>query len=160
MRDWKEAALIAKRLLRIIPKEQKDAVFGQKEADIDPEFIGFVDIYKKLSEIIPDHFTVIDFGCAYNPQSYFFTKHKKYIAVDMSKCVKFKAKNCRIYRMTIKSFIEKYAEKYDKKETFAICSYVPPWHDDNIKLVRENFLNVFTYYPHDSRNIMGKRIKD
>ena len=52
-----------------------------------------------------------------------------------------------IYEMVIKKFIEEYGEMYNKQQTFAICSYVPPWYDDNIKIVKENFTNVFTYYP-------------
>lgn len=146
-----------KKLLKIIPECQLDAVFGQDICDIDYEFIGFVGIYDSLSKIIPKHFTVIDFGCSYNAQCFFFDKHKKYIAVDISKVVKFKSKNCEIFEMPISEFIERHSGELDKSKTFAICSYVPPWHDDNIKLVRENFTNVFTFYPAQDIKIVKKK---
>lgn len=135
-------------LLKLLPKEQCDAVFNQPMCDIEPVFLGFTKIYKNLSQIIPKNFTVIDLGCAYNPQCFYFTEHKRYIAVDSWKNQVFKSENCEVYFMTIKQFIQRHLKDYDLNETFAICSYVPPWGDDNMKLVRDNFINVFTYYPH------------
>ena len=136
-------------LLRLLPKDQADRVFNQKMADIEPDFLGFVDIYYHLSKIIPLHFTVVDLGCAYNPQCFYFTEHKEYIAVDsFEDTERFKADNCTIYEMTIKEFILKHILSLNIEETFAICSYVPPWHNDNMELTRKYFKNVFTYYPH------------
>ena len=63
---------IEQELLKIIPKEQIDKVFNQKLCDIDEEFLGFLNQYKALSSLIPKHFTVIDLGCAYNPQCFYF----------------------------------------------------------------------------------------
>lgn len=139
-----------KLLLSILPKEQVETVFKQKECDIEPCFLGFVDIYEQLSKIIPKHFTIIDLGCAYNPQCFFFKEHKKYIAVDVSDCVKFKTDNCDIYTDTISNFIEKHLSEFNLEQTFAICSYVPNWYGDNIKIVRESFKNLFVYYPSGS----------
>lgn len=144
-------------LLRIIPKEQQDRVFGQPMCDIDGEFMGFLDIYEHLAAIIPTHWTIIDLGCAYAPQSFLFRNHAKYIGVDLPwdnpelhpdhKTERFIADNTTIYEMTIAGFIENHIKEFDLKTTFAICSYVPPWGGDNMKLARENFTNVFTYYP-------------
>ncbi len=139
-------------LLDIIPQEQQDKVFNQ-DCDIDYEFLGFTKMYKHLSFIIPKHYVIIDLGCAYNAQCYYFKEHKKYIAVDISDIHKFSTDNCKIYKMTIKKFIEKHISKFDLEETFAICSYVPSWGADNMKLVRESFKNVFTYYPHGMLNM-------
>jgi len=117
--------------------------------DIDGTFIGFVEIYYGLSKVIPKHFTIIDLGCAYNPQCFLFKDHKRYIAVDaFPKQERFQSENCEIYEMTIADFLDQHLHKFDLKQTFAICSYVPPWHDDNMALVSANFTNVFTYYPH------------
>ena len=135
-------------LLSLIPKEQIENVFNQRECDIDIEFLGFIDIYKKLSEIIPKHFTIVDLGCAYNPQCFYFKDHKKYIAVDISDCEKFKSENCEIYNKSIEDFIREDISGLNLDETFAICSYVPPWGGDNRKMVRESFKNQFVYYPH------------
>ena len=140
-------------LLSLIPQEQIDRVFDQKYCDIDIEFMGFIDIYKKLSEIIPKHFTVVDLGCAYNPQCFYFKDHKKYIAVDISDCEKFKSDNCEIFNKSIEDFIKEDISDLNLNETFAICSYVPPWGGDNRKMVREAFQNQFIYYPHGGYSV-------
>lgn len=68
--------------LSLIPKEEKDRVFRQECCGIDNSFIGFLEPYYYLSKIIPKNYIVFDFGAAYNPQCYFFTEHKKYIAIS------------------------------------------------------------------------------
>lgn len=131
-----------------LPKEQIKKVFEQECCDIDGEFLGFTDIYERLAEMIPKHFTIIDLGCAYNPQCFYFTEHKKYVAVDISDCVKFQSENCIIYQKSIEDFIADNLKDYDLEETFAICSYVPPWGGNNGEMVRKAFKNLFVYYPH------------
>ncbi|CAM5421007.1 hypothetical protein ATER59S_02396 [Aquamicrobium terrae] len=132
----------------LMPEDQADRVFGQDMCDIDPTFLGFTDIYLALSHIIPTHWTVVDLGCAYAPQAHIFKNHKAYIGVDASDCERFSAPNTTHYRMTIAEFIEHHAGALNLDQTFAICSYVPPWYGaDNLRLARENFKNVFTYYP-------------
>ncbi len=116
---------VEQELLQLIPKDQIDTVLGQEWCDIDLSFLGFVTTYKYLSMLIPKNFTVINLGCAYNPQCYYFKDHKRYIAVDASKCLKFKAENCDIFEMTIHQFIESYKTQFDINETFVICNYVP-----------------------------------
>ena len=120
-----------------------------KMCDIDAEFMGFTDIYKHLAQIIPKERIIVDLGCAYAPQAIFFTKHKKYIGVDLPNhdIPMVKTKNSQYFLMSIKEWIEKELPKYNKDELFAICSYVPPWYDDNEKLTRDNFRHLFIYYP-------------
>lgn len=139
------------KLMNIIPADQLRRVLCSDDCDIEPCFLGFTDIYEALSKIIPKHFTVIDLGCAYNPQCFHFLEHKEYIAVDVSKCEKFQAPNCRIFTMTIDEFIGKHLREFKLSETFAICSYVPPWHGHDIISVAMNFKNIFTFYPHGSQ---------
>lgn len=138
-------------LLERLPNDQLDRVFNQTEVDIDGSFLGFVDIYWHLSVIIPRHFTVVDLGCAYAPQAFFFEDHARYIGVDCGDHERFAAKNTTHYTMTIDAFLKKYGAEVDKEESFAICSYVPPWHGDNRRMVRELFSNLFVYYPHDRK---------
>lgn len=133
-------------ILHLIPKEQLNAVFAQ-DCDIDIEFLGFTAIYQSLAAIIPKHWTVLDLGCAFAPQAWLFKDHAAYIGVDMGDRVRFHAPNTIHYTMTIREFIETKSQELARESTFAICSYVPPWVDDNRKLVRENFTNVFVYYP-------------
>ena len=137
-------------LLKIIPKEQLNEVFSQIECDIEPEFMGFVSVYKSISEIIPKHWTILDLGCAYAPQCFYFKDHKKYIGVDIFKGVRFRTENTEHVISRISDYIEK--QDLFKEETFAICSYVPQWGGDNLELTRKSFKNIFTYYPHGEFN--------
>lgn len=117
--------------------------------DIDGDFMGFTDIYYHLSKIIPKDRIIIDLGCAYATQAVYFKNHKKYIGVDLPDfgSPKVQTHNSEYFLMTIRKFIEQELPKLKGENMFAICSYVPPWHDDNEKLVRENFEHLFVYYP-------------
>jgi len=134
-------------LLSQIPEIELDRVLAQKECDIEPSFLGFVNHYHLLSQLIPLDFTVIDFGCAYNPQCYFFQDHKKFIGVDHGSIERFKTPNCDIYQMSIIPFIQKHLKDFDQGKTFAICNFVPNWEGENGKRVRESFENVYNFYP-------------
>lgn len=141
---------ICSNLWGLIPDEEFKRLDGTI-FEMRPEFLGFCDTYYHLSQIIPKDWTIIDFGAANNPQSYFFTEHKKYIAVNPDSHYEeengmFCPKNCEIYRMTTGEFLK--SVDYPKEKVFAICNYVPNWHDeDSIKLVHENFRNCYTFYP-------------
>lgn len=132
----------------LMPREQVDRVLGQDQCDIAPEFLGFTGVYLSLATIIPTHWTVVDLGCAYAPQAFIFRDHAAYIGVDISDGERFCAPNTTHYVMPIANFIEEHGASFDQARTFAICSYVPSWHQsDNMRLARESFQNVFTYYP-------------
>jgi len=146
--DWEADSLA---LWDILPKDQIEKVMSgyMVDADIEPEFLGFVSIYKRLAELIPYHFTIVDLGSAYNAQSFYFLKYKKYIAVQPHIENIFMTPNCERFKGTTGMFIgsELYSQ-LDLNTTFAICSYVPPWYEeDSLELCRKNFKNVFTYYP-------------
>jgi hypothetical protein len=122
-----------------------------KMYDIEPDFLGFVEIYEALSTIIPKNRIVVDLGCAYATQAPLFLEHKQYIGVDISECEKVQTQNSVYFQMPISDWIKNELPKYEPEQLFAICSYVPPWGGDNQKLVRESFQDVFAYYPrHDS----------
>jgi len=140
--------------MSLIPQEQFERVFAQDECDIDYEFLGFTEIYESLAAVIPQHWTIVDLGCAYSPQAFLFRNHKAYIGVDIGlNKGRFAAPNTAHYEMTIAAFIERHLSDFDQDTTFAICSYVPPWHDDNMRVARMSFKNVFTYYPAGDRLI-------
>ena len=134
--------------LSLIPKEEKDRVFRQECCGIDNSFIGFLEPYYYLSKIIPKNYTVFDFGAAYNPQCYFFTKHKKYIAIspmEIDGKEMFKAPNCEIYRYTTGYFLNHYYKKEGKQ--FAIVNNVPNWYkEDSMNLAKTFFINCYTFY--------------
>lgn len=134
-------------ILHMMPKDQLDRVMGQYECDIDREFLGFTEIYLALASIIPTHWTIVDLGCAYAPQVFVFKDHAGYVGVDMNTKERFSAENTTHYSMSIASFVDAHLGDFDLDTTFAICSYVPPWGNDNIAIARQSFKNVFTYYP-------------
>lgn len=110
--------------------------------------------YYNLSKMIPKEWTVIDIGCAYNPQSYLFTQHAKHIAVEPQYIggydfhfEYFQAPNTDLVFASGQKFIKKILPKMklDLKRTFAICNFVPS--DECCQMVRETFPNVFTFYP-------------
>lgn len=135
-------------LWEMLPETQIKHVFDNSHAsaDIGPEFLGFVDIYYYLSKAIPQHFTVIDLGCAYAPQAFFFQDHAAYIGVDMEEGPRFKGTNTTHVVSRIEDFIRNDAPTIARPR-FAICSYVPPWGGDNGRTVREYFENIFVFYP-------------
>lgn len=139
---------ISQYLYEMIPREEWERV--SRSAEIYPDFCCFADTYYHLSQVIPKDYTVIDFGATYNAQAYFFTKHKKYIAVNPLSGINeddgmFCPPNCEIYRMTTGEFLN--TIDYPKEKVFAICNNVPNWYgEDSIKLVHEHFRNCYTFY--------------
>ena len=138
-----------KELRSLIPDDEYHEVMSQDMCELDSEFLGFVDVYKNLSRIIPKGSIVIDFGCYLAAQSYFFARHKMYIGVDVVSMRRFTPPNSVHYTMSIKNFIQievpKLFEEYDELKLCAICSYVPDFQAT--EMVRKTFPNVFCYYP-------------
>lgn len=124
------------------PEQLKMVMDNGGAAELDHSFLGFLDQYYHLSEIIPKDFTVIDLGCAFAPQAYFFQEHKEYIGVDISGAIRFTFKNTYNNLCDIDIFCEQYRGK-DNRKIFAICNYVPI----NSQKVREIFQNLFCFYP-------------
>jgi len=126
--------------------------------DIEPVFMGFVNTYRHLAELIPKDWTVIDLGCAYNPQCFYFTEHKLYVAVDNfnEMTEMFQAPNTVIYRESINDFVSGHLKDFNLDETFAILNYVPCWGMESNKIVRESFKNLYVYYPHGGYDIKKK----
>ena len=139
-------------LFQIIPREKLDEVFQTSKtvsAECDYSFLGFEEIYKAVTLFVPKNKVIIDFGCAYAFQSWYFRDYKKYIGVDCG--VKpedvLKTDNSEFFFMTIQDFCRKsfHSLGYSLDDVFAICSYVP---DDNARtLVRMCFPHCLVYYP-------------
>lgn len=150
MTEMNEFECITRKLMSLIPKAEFERLDG-KIAEFSHDFVGFVDIYYYLSKVIPKDWSVIDFGAGYNAQSYFFTEHKEYIAVNPQSPFPdddgmFCPPNCKVYRMTTGQFLKDV--DYPRERVFAICNYVPNWYDeDSVMLVHENFRDCYTFYP-------------
>lgn len=132
-----------------IPISELNDVLKQDCCELEPCFLGFVNVYKPLSELIPPRKIVIDFGCYLAAQSYFFQDHRLYIGVDAIKLKRFRPNNAVHFVLSIQDFIANelpgLLEEHDIGEFCAICSYVNDF--EATKLVRETFPNVFCYYP-------------
>lgn len=140
----------------LIPDSEWQRVMGSDasaEIDCNNCCCGFGGrTYYNLSKMIPKDWTVIDFGCAYNPQSYLFTKHARHIAIEPPQHDSdfhfeyFQAPNTELLFMTGQDFID--GELYgdlDLNKTFAIVNFVPSGAC-NLR-VRETFRNLWCFYP-------------
>lgn len=132
-------------VLQYIPKEEVRRILRQPMCELDADFMGFTDIYKALASIIPKHFTVVDLGCYCAAQSYYFTRHAKYIGVDVNTLERFTPYNATHYVMRIQDFCKNKIQNLDLETTFAICSYVPD--EGAKKIARQTFKNIYVYYP-------------
>jgi hypothetical protein len=144
---------INSKLWKIIPSEQKDMVFHQNPNaiwEIGREFLGFVDTYYHLSQVIPRDYTIFDFGAGYNAQSWFFTEFAKTYAIEPFNyqgegAPLFRAPNCEVFRGTTAEFL---ASHELPAKSFAIVNFVPNWHgEDSIDLIHKHFRNCYTFYP-------------
>lgn len=145
---------VSRALWSSLPTDQIDRVMAtDASCEINPEFLGFVTIYRNLAEVIPRHYTVVDLGCAYAPQSWYFRDHKAYVGVDIMTDVRFATPNTIHHKSTIGEFIDAECPQLDLDTTFGICSYVPPWGADNGALTRATFRHCFVFYPCGGRTI-------
>ena len=130
---------LAVKLAEKYPKMFKE-VLEQGSCDIDGTFLGFVYTYYLLSKIIPKDWIIVDFGCAYNPQSYYFREHRAFIGVDKGIRKRFHFKNTDLFDGTIKDYLK---TNPPKEKVFAICNNVP---SKETELVRKYYPNCFIYY--------------
>lgn len=131
-------------LMREHPDECKRCFVNESHwgADWAPEYLGFVEIYKHLADIIAPHWRVVDLGCAAAPQAYYFKKHENYIGVDVESTPRFTFENTEHWTMDIDEAVKRYRGQ-NLKRVFAICSAVP----DNTSMLRQTFPNLFVWYP-------------
>lgn len=74
-------------LFKLIPRDKLDRVFELSQtvvAECDYTFLGFENVYKSATLFVPREKVIIDFGCAYAFQSWYFRDYRKYIGVDNS----------------------------------------------------------------------------
>ncbi len=139
-------------LFKLIPREKIDHIFRISKtagAELDYTFLGFEDVYKAVTLFVPKSKVIIDLGCAYAFQSWYFRDYKKYIGVDNSVCYSdvLENDNTEFYFTSIQNFVKEVfpISGYLKEEVFAVCSYVP---DENSReMVRKFFPYCLVYYP-------------
>lgn len=139
-------------LFKLIPRERIDHVFKASKtasAELDYTFLGFENIYKAVTLFVPKDKIIIDLGCGYAFQSWYFKDYQKYIGVDraMSFSDVLETENSEFYFTSIQDFIRRIPPilQYNKENIFAICSYVPD--AEARELVRKAFPYCLVYYP-------------
>lgn len=137
-----------KKLLDILSAEypeQLHKVLSSENCDISPDFLGYLAPYSQLSKIIPSHWTVLDLGCSWAPQAYYFNLHYSYIGVDNNCKVedRFTFENTHHLNMSIEEFLSLYDLE---SPVFCICSYVNAV-EGTLSSIRLRLLNLFMYYP-------------
>ena len=136
----------------IIPRKELNRVFSESyniSAELDATFLCFDEAYQEvLNNTTPDTI-IIDLGCAYAPQCYYFSDYEKYIGVDLpfEDDVRFQTDNSEFYIMSIQEFIEKELPKLnlDLNNVVAICNYVPD--KEAQQMVIDTFPRHYVYYP-------------
>lgn len=139
---------------KIIPKAEINRVFETSEsagADMDFTFLCFEEVYMKVKEHCNKDTVVIDFGCAYASQSYWFKDCKQYIGIDLPfmNNVRFKTDNSKLYIMSGQKFIKEILPTLDldMEKVIAVCSYVP---DEELQqMVAEHFKYNYVQYCRD-----------
>lgn len=138
-------------LFKIIPKDLLDNLFenSNANAELDCSFLCFEDIYIKALEVTTRETIIIDLGCAYATQSWFFRDYKKYIGVECSGDEKtvIHIENSKFYFTTIQNFIKEVLPTLDinLNNVFAICSYVPD--EEARQMIIDTFPYYLVYYP-------------
>lgn len=157
--DWDRAEQINADLYRDLKKvvsDQLERVFDYRYCDIEPDFPGFVHIYHDLAQQIPADTTVLDLGCAYAAQGWYFRHHKAYIGVDF---VDTKARFCFPNTQHIVSNIKTFLDEVEAGTrtipgpVFAIMSYVPVLQDVEER-VQKLFPDHFVYYPRSAPSMI------
>lgn len=138
-------------LYQLIPKEELTRVFRTSttaSAELDPTFLGFEDVYKAVSTFVQKDKIIIDLGCSYAAQAFYFTDFLGYIGVDcgIEDGVHFETANMEFYKMRIQDFCNMVVEKnWNLQNVFAVCSYVPD--KEARKIVKKTFPYCLVYYP-------------
>lgn len=137
-------------LFQMIPKEKIDNMFENSNtlgAECDYTFLGFEEVYKAVTLFVPKSKVIIDLGCAYAFQSWYFRDYRKYIGVDAHIADVLETENSEFHITSIQNFIKHVFPKlgHSIDEVFAVCSYVP---DKNAReMVRNFFPHCLVYYP-------------
>lgn len=140
-------------LYRLIPKEKLDYLFEHStaSAELDFTFLGFEEIYKDVLSYVPKDKVILDLGCAYATQSWYFKDHARYIGVEgwgNSDSV-IHTENSEFYFLRIQEFLRDVFPGLglDVEDVFAICSYVPDKEAQG--MVAEMFPYCRVYYPNE-----------
>ena len=146
-----------------IPDEQYVRVMYQTYCEINPDFLGFIQPYEIVSEMLPKEWTVIDLGCNAAAQCFFFSEHAGYVGVDLLRnkeadpedimsgicdsTLRFESGNTTHYELDIKSFLTEHGDITEKPKTLALCVHVPD--NEAAAFADEKLSNILIYDPEE-----------
>lgn len=162
-------------LFKQIPKEKLKKLFKESDAsaEIDYTFLGFEESYQKVKKLTTEDMIILDLGCAYATQSWYFKDYAAYIGVDIGTFMDsqslpyeenlkgvLQTDNSTFYFETIQSFIKETLPtlNLDLNKVFAVCSAVPD--KEARKMMKNIFPNYLDWYPGEEMKIImnGQRI--
>ena len=148
----------------LISKEELNRVFRESEtasSEIDPTFLCFESEYLEVVDNTDKDDIIIDLGCGYDAQCFYFKDYDRYIAVDLpfENNVRFNAGNTELYLMSIQQFINEVLPTLglDLSNVVAVCNAVPDF--EARELVKKTFPRHYVAYPGQESDICFKRNK-
>lgn len=142
----------------LIPQEELDRVFRESEtasAEMDSTFLCFDDEYRYVLDNTTKDDIIIDLGCGYNAQCFYFKDYNRYIAVDLPfyNDIRFDSGNVEFYLMSIQQFIKEELPKLNLNlnSCVAICNAVPD--KEAQQMVVDTFPRYFVAYPGEKSHI-------
>lgn len=122
----KEYLALCQKILSEIDKTQLNKIFSYPEMELEPDFLGFLEVYQELAKKIPKRFAVVDLGCNHAFQAWLFREHVLYVGVDNGITSEYRlwTDNANHLDMSIQDFFKKYPYR-NNPFIFYICSYVP-----------------------------------
>jgi hypothetical protein len=146
-------------LSTLAPEQFKAVMQGCARVELEPGYMGMVVAYKRLAELIPPHWGVIDLGCSYAPQAWYFRRHAFYIGVDFAPqdvvqagfgpATRFAFDNTKHFHGSIDQYLD--TDPVFDVPVFAIMNYVPA-NGAVTRRVRETFPDLFVFYPKSQPN--------
>lgn len=135
-----------------IGSEETNRLFSYEKCEVAPDFLGFLENYKDISERLPKDFIIIDIGCYMAFQADYYKNFKDYIGVEPQTPLKYRLRqnNAEYYEQTAQQFVANtlpvlIENGLDLDKTFAVCSAVPD--EEARKLVAETFKYYRVAYP-------------
>lgn len=135
-------------LIKSIGHNEIKRLFSYKEAEVDYEFLGFLDNYRDIPNIVPVDFTIVDVGCYMAFQADYFKHYRRYIGIEPFCPIEFRLiqRNAEYYLQTIQDFV-KMPFRFDIDKSFAVCSGVPDSKGEIKKIIVETFPYFRIAYP-------------
>ena len=159
---------ITARLRSLIPDDEYHLKMSYGCSELSGDFLGFVDAYAVIADLLPKHMTIVDLGCYQAAQCYFFKDFESYIGVDCydqyykpseyTPPLRFATDNTVHYVMTIQEWMNRYTWTYGyDADTYFIMSAVPNIQHE---VLEGNCENYFWWYPGEKPKAQGLMAKE